>query len=467
MDRRGDEVSPRDKDPAQKVLLVVCVAVLVGILVISHVPGLNGPWYWQWPWRRLDPLRVFPALLAAAVPFFIGQLVYATGTRRGTPALALMMLSTFAMQVIGLGIQEDSFRLEGIFRIIQHPLATSYFTDAVRLKASAVTATPGWLALFPDLLPQFHLHSLTKPPGPILYHLGFIHTFGPSNEAALRGGLFIGVLATLGIPATYYLIKILGEQPGPAFHGASFFALSPAIVLFFPSFDQVYPVFACLMLVTWVRVVDAGTYRHTVMFGLSLAAALFFSYSLLVLGTFLAGIAALRLLDRRATLATVVRLSAVAFGVVGIVYLGLWALTGFDPTATFRAALRNQEVLLTQIHRPYPQTVLFDLLDFALGAGWISFLLTAFFVSARLRTGQNDARFRIVLLCILQFLIVAVTGLLPGETARVWLFMLPLLMLPVGLELARWRLRQRMAVYLSLWFVTAAICQNITFIGYR
>ena len=71
----------------------------------------------------------------------------------------------------------------------------------------------------------------------------------------------------------------------------------------------------------------------------------------------------------------------------------------------------------------------------------------------------------VVLLCLGQVLLVAVAGLIPTETARVWLFMLPLLMLPVGLELSRWGTGGRMLVYGCLWGLMVLTCQNLVFLG--
>ena len=61
-------------------------------------------------------------------------------------------------------------------------------------------------------------------------------------------------------------------------------------------------------------------------------------------------------------------------------------------------------------------------------------------------------------------LAVAVLGLLQLETARVWSFMLPLAMLPIGLELATWPPRARAVPYAAMVLMTAAVCQNIKFI---
>jgi hypothetical protein len=59
--------------------------------------------------------------------------------------------------------------------------------------------------------------------------------------------------------------------------------------------------------------------------------------------------------------------------------------------------------------------------------------------------------------------LVAVTGLLQSETSRVWNFMLPLLMVPIGLELSRWPTAARIACFAALAILTQVIYQNMSF----
>jgi len=59
--------------------------------------------------------------------------------------------------------------------------------------------------------------------------------------------------------------------------------------------------------------------------------------------------------------------------------------------------------------------------------------------------------------------LVALTGLLQTEASRVWLFMFPLLVLPIGLELTKWQPWGRMAVYAALLLLMVAMCQSMQF----
>jgi hypothetical protein len=156
------------------------------------------------------------------------------------------------------------------------------------------------------------------------------------------------------------------------------------------------------------------------------------------------------------------RHGAIAGGVALVGLLLLLAIIGYDPIATFRSAWRLQHALLAQHadERPYPTTILFDLTDFIFGAGWIGPLLAALYFA------QPDVKRHrlLVVLALGQILLVAVLALLQSETARVWDLMLPLLMIPIGLELARWPRSARAAALATLSLVLAAICQNMLFL---
>jgi hypothetical protein len=61
--------------------------------------------------------------------------------------------------------------------------------------------------------------------------------------------------------------------------------------------------------------------------------------------------------------------------------------------------------------------------------------------------------------------VVAVTALLPGETIRVWMFLLPLAAVPIDRELSRWTPAARMVAYGCAAVVTFAIGRNLQFIA--
>ena len=455
-----DERHPEAEATRLHRISVLALALVIAALLIGHVPGINGPWYWEWPFRRLDAGRVLLPMTIAFAPFVLAQVLHARGRLGHAGALALLALATLALEAVSIGVQGPRFNLMRVALVVENPIITSYFTDAL-----GYSGLSDWLGSYPERMREFHLHSFNKPPGPVLYYAWFLHWFEP-HQAALFGGLVVGLLASGCGPATFALVRLLGAPADSAFHAASYAALCPGLILFYPEFDQTFPLLCAALLGTWVMALERDRGRWSACFGAVLALVAFTSYSLLVLGAFAFGYAVLFCaLDPRrpARLSVVARHAAIGLATTSCLYALFYAVTAFDPFATFVAAVENQARHAATLGRPWPATIPFDLLDFALGTGWLSFLLIGFGL-ARWR-GRKLAKLDwVVLLCIAQVMLVAVGGLIPVETARVWLFMIPLFMLPVGLELSRWGFGGRMMVYVCLWGLMVLTCLNLGFL---
>jgi hypothetical protein len=447
--------------------LVVFFSIVVVSLVYLHVKGMNGPGYFPWEWQRLPALPSFTLIAAGLLPFCAGQYLYARAPRRTWLPVVSIATSTLALQIVCAGLYNPPFDLHRISDVVESPSATGYYTVAADLFAGSRTRPlRDWLPAYPALMASFPSHGQTKPPGPVLYYYAFINVFGSGTAAALAGGALVGLLAAAGVVCTFLLLDVLLENSAAAFHGASFFALCPGLLLFFPEFDQIYPIFTAAMLACWSLAMKRRSIAYAAAFGAAVGVAIFWSYSLLLLGLFLAaytlaGPAA----DRATRLGSVAAYAAAAVVVVGASYAVLRLATGFDAVGTFRAAVANQARLLPPLRRPYPQTIFWDLFDFALGTGWISALLVLFWL---LRSALGSGRERLIAFIALgQIAAVAIVGLLQTETARVWIFMMPLVMIPIGLELQQWTARSRFAVHACLALVVAAIHQNMLFLGIK
>ena len=262
---------------------------------------------------------------------------------------------------------------------VQNKYAISYYTDA-----AALSTVDHWLPAFPQIMPMLNLHSETKAPGNILYYMAFIHAFGYGEHTAFIAGVVMGAISTLGIPACYWFLRTLLEDEPSAFLGACFLGLCPGFVLFFPASDPSYVILSCLIGVAWILALKRDRVVYSIATGVVTAVILLISFNLLVFGMFLAGYS---LLVSGRSIATIAKRVAIALSVCVLLCGALWLWRGYDPIATFESAWRNQHALLAQHadERPYPTTIWNDLLDFALGTGWISFLLTGFTIAASVR----------------------------------------------------------------------------------
>jgi hypothetical protein len=299
-------------------------------------------------------------------------------------------------------------------------------------------------------------------------------------------------------------------------------AICPGLVLFLPEFDQFYPVYSCALLILWVRALKTGKAGYAIAFGLLFAFVCFQTFNFLVLGIFFVGYALIvrmapsdaaategglqtstnltdllleqnlitaeqiraaededphpgplsprRLFDpgyqERGAWSRAVLVSGVAAAAFVGIYAAIWLWSGYNPLRTLLTGIRLHNLDMPATHRVWPTTVPFDLTDFALGTGWVGAMLAIYWVfgAARKAQGANSTSFWIVMLCFAQLVAVALTGVLPGETARCWIFLFPLLLLPAGLELSAWPKGARLAAMGCLWLLTVLLSQNMVFV---
>lgn len=450
----------------KKHVLLIALSLIIVILVFLHVRAVNGPWYFKWTWQRLDAWRAFGVTLVGVAPFFAGQILYRRRPQLLLVALLLVSLSMFMLGLLCATTHRQPTGLRRISHIVESPLITSYYSIAARFSEGAEAKPLAQLLReYPDLMSSFPLHGLTKPPGPALFYYALTQWLGVNSGTALAGGLLIGLLAAMGAPMVFLLLKHLLDDEEAAFCGVSFFALSPCLSVFFPEFDQIYPLFTCGMTLCWSLALRRRNLWYAAVFGLVLSMAVFWSYTMLTLGVFLGGYSVVTIINKRGrNVGFVARCVAISLGVVVLCYGGLWLATGFNPLRTFAMAVEIQSKLLPDLKRPYPQTIFWDLYDFALGTGWISYPLVGFALLQRMRPVVWTWELQVSLLAVGQVVAVAATGLLQAEVARVWMPLLPLLMIPVGLELRHWNFWSRMVVYGCLWLMLNAVYQNMIFI---
>lgn len=424
--------------------------------VLFQVDNVNGPWYWQWQWRGLK-LSYF-LCLGLPLPIFALALVEIDkpNTRPGL-VLGLLVLFNFLLQILSV-VPEP----EGIARLadfVISPHATSYFTDALDIDKIGP-----WLAQFHTA--SLNLHSETHPPGPILYFYGWQQLLGPW-AAAFAGGAFLGLLGSLGIVVLFYFAGLSTRDVQTRLRICSLYALMPGMVLFFPQFDQVYPLLSMALLLFWVRALRGGRY-DCLYAGLILFVATFFAYNLLTLGTFMVCYAAYSQFVARCSWLRLLAQGFVVLGVCGLLHVALWALTGYHAILAFGHALENQAGLLQReaYPRPYALCLLFDLYDFFLGAGMLALPLLLLHVPRMAKEFSRDREEHWLSLCALvTILVLDLTGLLPGETARVWLFVQPLLMIPLGLEFAQMSNAARWSLLLVQWLILVSLKAKMIFIA--
>jgi hypothetical protein len=204
--------------------------------------------------------------------------------------------------------------------------------------------------------------------------------------------------------------------------------------------------------------------KYSIAFGLTLALMLVTTYTVLIIGAFLLAYTLLCTgLPTRDLFFRAVKHAAIAVGICAAALGMFWLVTGYNTIDAFRSAWTNQQrLVLSEGSRRWPRTVPFDLWDFALGSAWVLIPLAVFGLHRAWRErGWNDLVVRGMACALGLPLLTALTALLPLETARVWNFQLPLLLLPVGYELVHWSPRARWIAIACVWIGLATIAQNV------
>lgn len=444
-----------------KLFIVVIVSAVLGYLVWKQVDGINGPDYWRWPWRASRGIGPYFYLFLAALPLAVAEIRFAP-PHSAVAGIMLMMMTVGAIEIGVRDMDTQSLDLTRLAAIIEEPGSTGYFTHAEELVRSG-QGIKEFLRDYPRRMAGYTLHARNKPPGSILFYVPFLRLAPTEDGAAMAAGLCIALLAMLSVPATYWMIAELTNNRAAAYQAAAVLSLCPGLVLFLPEFDQFYPIYSCLLIILWARALRTGSAKFAIGFGALFSLVCFQTFNLLMLGIFVGGYSLIYVWQRDAQSRKRMTVQCVVvFATMALIYGVVWIWSGFNPISTLMAGIANHAKDMPATHRTWPRTVPYDLTDFALGAGWVGAILAMFGLWTVLR--KHSPLVPLVLLCFVQPLAVALLGLLQTETARVWVFMLPMLLIPAGLELAEWPPRARMGALACLWVMTALLSQNMVFV---
>src|SRR4051812_19097447 len=141
--------------------LVIAATLATLALILSHAHGVNGPWYWHWPWRRLS-WEIWPAMIAAAAPIFLAQYLFRRHRRQSRLAVALVILAlgTLSLELTAIAFQPPAAPpMRRLPLLVLHKLATSYYAEAVQLHNATKFPLGEFLRRYPEFLPTFTLHA--------------------------------------------------------------------------------------------------------------------------------------------------------------------------------------------------------------------------------------------------------------------------------------------------------------------
>jgi hypothetical protein len=439
------------------VVAAVGVAVAMAYAFEHQIAGSNGPSYWQWPFRRLPGWQLAAAMGPALAIGIAARAMHARPSWR--PSAPWVLALAFLWLELGIaGAGDVEYDLRRIERIVLSHNATSYWTAAVDLVRDWDAP---WLSEWPQRMAEWPLHARNKPPGPVLFYVA-MHSLA-SDRGAFLGGLAIELLAALVVPASYALSRTLGGSPRAALETASLAALSPALSLVAPEFDQLYPLLTIAAAGTWVHALQRGSIPAAALTGLAMFVATFAAFHLAALGLPLAVLAVISA-RRDGHPRRIAALAAIALATFLAAHALVRAVWSYDALAVLRQALDDMRTMSAYGERVGSESRLFDLTDFALGLGWPTFV--AAIAAVFLVRSPASANARALAIAGIALLLALAGGrLLPSETARTWMFVGPLLLPLAGAHLASSSALQRRAILVAALVFLGFTARNLVFIA--
>jgi hypothetical protein len=388
------------------------------------------------PWYHAVPFYLFPAPRLSpwtAAGLLLAVLVVAAAVRLHRSAVAWPvrvaasagLLVVLALAVAAMADGPASWRAP--------------FEDPGEYPHGVGLVGPGFLRDFPGILPGLPFHATGHPAGATLLYALFARAWPGLDGAALLTVLVAG-LGAIGVAALAR--DQLGEAGGRLV--LLLWVCSPVVVLYTAtSADAVFAV----VLTGAALAADRGLHRRSVAWTVAGGALLWLgsmlTYSAVLLLAFLAVRAAGAAQERGWVVRWAALTAAVVLGLAGT----LWAVTGYDVVATLRAVHAAYSAAPGSAGRPYLLWLFGDPVAFAamLGLPLLAALAvrTAAIVRARAWLSFDAA----ALACLLAG---SAWGFSKGEVERIFLFMAPLLLVPVVRQLTTWRVRPGVVAALLL-----------------
>ncbi len=457
--------------------LAAAAAGVGGALLLANwLLPLGREGIWQWSLRK-QALPLLPWTWPAAIALAVVGLAALDSLRLGR---APSRLST-TLLVLCLTICSGTLMVAFIVDDRDYPprAAAAILGDASMgyyLQATKVSSVADYLREVEPRTSRGHVPErvATHPPGPVLYYRAArawlsarpalmarllrlqedwsgdrglaagllvarrVSTFGPDRSdlvIAFWAGLALTLLAPLVVPVAFWIGAVAADRR-VGLTAAVPAACIPSVVCFSPSIETPGTLLAGLCVALWLWALRDKAWPPALACGALLMLGMFWTFGLLATAAVLFVIAAVGSLDtgRRRDLWAPVAAAAVGFlGLGAIGYL----LPGYNTVTSMLASLATQRQVMEDTARPYLLSIPWNLYDFALFAG-PSLVVMALFGTALSLSGSLRPRWiaGIGLGVIVTLAALVLLGSTRGEVGRIWVFLMPLMLVPAALPIS-------------------------------
>lgn len=415
---------------ARATVLTAAVVVGIGLLGTLYQRGWgrvplstpSRPWYHSMPFYLFFEPAISPVWAAVAVTVVVAA-AGVLALHRARVALPVRAAATSGL-VFVLTLAVNALR--GGPEAWWAPFRSgSQYPSGV----DTVGAIPAFLRAFPDRIGELPFHATGHPAGAmVLYKLLDEVWAGPVGATVLTVAVgCLGSVVVAGLAADE-----LGERGARL--ALAVWALSPAVLLYTATTaDAVFAVVLAGAALCAHRGLTRRSPGWTVAGGAGLWAGSMLTYAAVLLLAFLLVRAAGRLREDRAWVLSWALLSAgTVLGLAGL----LWLTAGYDVVASLRAVHAAYAAAPGSAHRPYLLWALGDPVAFGGMLGIPLLAAVAARAAATVRARAWTSFDAAVLACLAA---ASTWGFSRGEVERIFLFLVPMFVVPAARQLSAWR----------------------------
>ena len=454
--------------------LVTASAAALGVLWLTDWPlGIPGEWTWK---RIAHPVAArwdsLLGILQAALTIGSVGLVAWLGSRlfarRGQPGRrsrlvrAAGLLALVATGFLGTQLLLQSLpAVHGIERapwVLYYPGSSGYYYEA-RQVTSLEDFRERYLGLLDDPDPHRRpLHLGTHPPGLFLLHLAVREAcrrssavrqtvlswqprrvreaqatileggrpIPPVDTAALWLAALLTQLAAVATAIPIYRLVRVDHPPETAWRAASLWLLVPAVAVFLPKSDCLYPLLATTSLWLWWSAIRGGGWWRAALAGGLAWVGLCLSLAFLPLLLLATGLAAWMSWRGRFTPARLATWTLASLAGLALPTFACWLTLDLNLPAIWWSNLANHAAFYDQPQHPrsYLPWLGLNLLELALAVGIPLAGLAAAGLVLRCR-GERPEIAGPAWACLAVWSLLWLSGKNMGEAARLWLFLMP------------------------------------------
>lgn len=384
------------------------------------------------PRERFNTWLILP-FIALALYFIMSKALIKS---EQTIPLPILFIAVIGLKI---GIDLSVSLANGGFFTLGVPISNSleYYTDVPKVEGL-------WSFLRDFNKLELSHHSETHPPGGALFSWAVAKLF---NYDLITASFAIIVFSTLTLIPIYLLAKQLyGEKTGR--YSLALYLITPNIVLFSAtSVDAVFTVFLVWSVYFYFRALSEHPIFYGILSGVLLTVSMLMNFTTTVLGVYFIVLALVTYLGRRVLPSNDISQNFkrhltvlfIAGGVVVLLYLLLYLGPRYNVFTNLRIA-RDKDRGGGTGYETIARYVFLSITNLFAFFIYIGVPTTALYVreiGKTIREAFRQSRFDSFLIAyVLTLLGIAFSTLFTLEVERIWMFMLPFIIIPAGKHLA-------------------------------